>query len=108
MQRALLQQHLQACSADTQSPALSADSLTSSSLSTPQELRSVASFLHVLHSKNPRPKEAKPTELDEDTFQRLVDYQVASRQPIRAPWFRDVRTLKVGLAMCSHGLAHGL
>lgn len=83
----MLQRRLQTSSGDTQSP--SADSLTSSTISTPQELRSVASFLHVLHSKK------AATELDEDTFQALVDYQVASRQPIRAPWFRDVKTLKV-------------
>ena len=49
----------------------------------------MASFLHVLHSKK------AATELDNGTFKALVDYQVASRQPIRAPWFRDVKALKV-------------
>ena len=49
----------------------------------------MASFLHVLHSKK------AATELDNGTFEALVDYQVASRQPIRAPWFRDVKALKV-------------
>ena len=66
-----------------------ADSLAPSTTGSPRELKSIASFLHVLSSQR------ASTDLDTETFNALVDLQLSSKEPIRAPWFRTTDQQRV-------------
>ena len=82
-------------------------SLASSTQGSPNKIRSIASYLHVLHSQR------ATTDLDDETFQALVDYQLTAREPIRAPWFRPnqeprvrgpASQVQVALHSCRHAI----
>ena len=75
--------------------AYTADSLATSATGSPDKLRSISSYLHVLHSKR------HTTELDDETFNALVDYQLSSKEPIRAPWFRTAEQQAARVSMRS-------
>ena len=72
------------------------DSLATSATGSPHTLRSISSYLHVLHSKR------ATTDLDDETFNALVDFQLSSKVPIRAPWFRtaEQQAVRVSRLWC--------